>query len=152
MTLGEILEYQRVGALKASVQENTIRIGGTEVSKETLAMILNKLGWIQIDQDPIEVIKRMDNIFKAMNKARVITEENDQFSRANVTMQNMKSIQYGSYYNRIKIECGFDRIVIIDSMPKSGAKILIYHNNPQITYKKCSSLKAMAEAIKSIVK
>ena len=153
MNLKMLVQLSDSGALRLVADEDTgiVTLGGVEVTDAQLRMILGKIGWLEYDMEPAEIMKRTNqyiNGFKRHISSDIIIDGTD------ITFQNRRKLGTMSYFDRIKMICPtlFD-ITVLNGMPGVGGKYGVYSavNNFKHPIAACSSLKSLGQWINGLV-
>ena len=153
MNLKMLVQLSDSGALRLVADEDTgiVTLGGVEVTDAQLRMILGKIGWLEYEMEPAEIMKRTNqyiNGFKRHISSDIIIDGTD------ITFQNRRKIGTMTYFDRIKMICPtFFDITILNGMPGVGGKYGVYSavNDFKHPVVACRSLKSLGQWINGLV-
>lgn len=153
MRLIDLVKLNEAKTLKVKRDDvsGVISVGGVVVSPEESIRLLEGLGWLEYDLDPLEILNKTDKFASSIK--RYIKDENI-LSKTEVTFQNRRITNTMQYFDRIKLICpGKFDLTILYGMPGTGCKYAVYSskNYFRIPVQRCKSLKEVCEYINSII-
>lgn len=146
MQFKQLIEVQKSGALKASVQEETgiVTLGGMVVQPNQLQLFVRNLGWLTWDMNPVQIIDKTNKFVK--NFSRYI-EDSRIVLGTEITFENHRISNSLRYFDRIKLINPLFNHTILYNMPSTGGVYAIYdaNGNTHLPEYTCRSIKQVVE-------